>query len=155
MSVNYTKASNRKVVREVKNYLKEKGLFSNLMFVYNGKRELIGSSELILNNDRLNAEKVAKKLNNEEVNNYYETQNGLKYYEPKVETDTGYAPSDYGGNDNTFVLSYDGGPLYSAMSGEFGWGSKDKFMNKMEEILDRYDMRIKIIDNISLTIAPK
>ena len=155
MSVNYTKISNRKVVKEVKNYFKEKGLFSNLVFVYNGKRELIGSSELILNNDRLNAEKVAKKLNNEEVNNYYETQNGLQYYEPKVETDTGYVPSDYGGNDNTFVLTYDGGLLYSGMSGEFGWEMKDKFLNKMEEILDKYDMRVEIINNISLTIVPK
>jgi hypothetical protein len=145
MSVNYTKVSNRKVVREVKNYFKEKGLFSNLMFVYNGKRELIRSSELILSESTLN----------EEVNNYYETQNGLQYYEPKVETDTGYVPSDYGGNDNTFVLTYDGGLLYSGMSGEFGWEIKDKFMNKMEEILDKYDMRVEIIDNISLTIAPK
>jgi hypothetical protein len=145
MSVNYTKVSNRKVVREVKNYFKEKGLFSNLVFVYNGKRELIRSSELILSESTLN----------EEVNNYYETQNGLQYYEPKVETDTGYVPSDYGGNDNTFVLTYDGGLFYSVMSGEFGWESKDKFMNKMEEILDRYDMRVEIINNISLTIVPK
>ena len=145
MSVNYTKVSNRKVVKEVKNYFKEKGLFSNLVFVYNGKRELIGSSELILSESTLN----------EEVNNYYETQNGLQYYEPKVETDTGYVPSDYGGNDNTFVLSYDGGLLYSGMSGEFGWEMKDKFLNKMEEILDKYDMRVEIINNISLTIVPK
>ena len=142
MSVNYT---NRKVVKEVKNYFKEKGLFSNLVFVYNGKRELIGSSELILSESTLN----------EEVNNYYETQNGLQYYEPKVETDTGYVPSDYGGNDNTFVLTYDGGLLYSGMSGEFGWEMKDKFLNKMEEILDKYDMRVEIINNISLTIVPK
>jgi hypothetical protein len=141
MSVNYTKVSNRKVVREVKNYFKEKGLFSNLVFVYNGKRELIGSSELI--------------LNKEEVNNYYETQNGLQYYEPKIETDTGYVPSDYGGNDNTFVLTYDGGLFYSVMSGEFGWESKDKFMITMEEILDKYDMRVEIINNVSLTIVPK
>ena len=145
MSVNYTKISNRKVVKEVKNYFKEKGLFSNLVFVYNGKRELIGSSELILSESTLN----------EEVNNYYETQNGLQYYEPKVETDTGYVPSDYGGNDNTFVLTYDGGLLYSGMSGEFGWEMKDKFLNKMEEILDKYDMRVEIINNISLTIVPK
>jgi len=145
MSVNYTKVSNRKVVKEVKNYFKEKGLFSNLVFVYNGKRELIGSSELILSESTLN----------EEVNNYYETQNGLQYYEPKVETDTGYVPSDYGGNDNTFVLTYDGGLLYSGMSGEFGWEMKDKFLNKMEEILDKYDMRVEIINNISLTIVPK
>ena len=145
MSVNYTKVSNRKVVKEVKNYFKEKGLFSNLVFVYNGKRELIGSSELILSESTLN----------EEVNNYYETQNGLQYYEPKVETDTGYVPSDYGGNDNTFVLSYDGGLLYSGMSGEFGWEIKDKFMITMEEILDKYDMRVEIINNISLTIVPK
>ena len=145
MSVNYTKVSNRKVVKEVKNYFKEEGLFSNLVFVYNGKRELIGSSELILSESTLN----------EEVNNYYETQNGLQYYEPKVETDTGYVPSDYGGNDNTFVLSYDGGLLYSGMSGEFGWEIKDKFLNKMEEILDKYDMRVEIINNISLTIVPK
>ena len=145
MSVNYTKVSNRKVVKEVKNYFKEKGLFSNLVFVYNGKRELIGSSELILSESTLN----------EEVNNYYETQNGLQYYEPKIETDTGYVPSDYGGNDNTFVLSYDGGLLYSGMSGEFGWEIKDKFMITMEEILDKYDMRVEIINNISLTIVPK
>ena len=145
MSVNYTKVSNRKVVKEVKNYFKEKGLFSNLVFVYNGKRELIGSSELILSESTLN----------EEVNNYYETQNGLQYYEPKVETDTGYVPSDYGGNDNTFVLSYDGGLLYSGMSGEFGWEIKDKFMITMEEILDKYDMRVEIINNVSLTIVPK
>jgi len=145
MSVNYTKISNRKVVKEVKNYFKEKGLFSNVVFVYNGKRELIGSSELILSESTLN----------EEVNNYYETQNGLQYYEPKVETDTGYVPSDYGGNDNTFVLSYDGGLLYSGMSGEFGWEIKDKFMITMEEILDKYDMRVEIINNISLTIVPK
>jgi len=145
MSVNYTKVSNRKVVKEVKNYFKEKGLFSNLVFVYNGKRELIGSSELILSESTLN----------EEVNNYYETQNGLQYYEPKVETDTGYVPSDYGGNDNTFVLTYDGGLLYSGMSGEFGWEIKDKFMITMEEILDKYDMRVEIINNISLTIVPK
>ena len=145
MSVNYTKISNRKVVKEVKNYFKEKGLFSNLVFVYNGKRELIGSSELILSESTLN----------EEVNNYYETQNGLQYYEPKVETDTGYVPSDYGGNDNTFVLSYDGGLLYSGMSGEFGWEIKDKFMITMEEILDKYDMRVEIINNVSLTIVPK
>ena len=145
MSVNYTKISNRKVVKEVKNYFKEKGLFSNLVFVYNGKRELIGSSELILSESTLN----------EEVNNYYETQNGLQYYEPKIETDTGYVPSDYGGNDNTFVLTYDGGLLYSGMSGEFGWEMKDKFLNKMEEILDKYDMRVEIINNVSLTIVPK
>jgi hypothetical protein len=145
MSVNYTKVSNRKVVKEVKNYFKEKGLFSNLVFVYNGKRELIGSSELILSESTLN----------EEVNNYYETQNGLQYYEPKVETDTGYVPSDYGGNDNTFVLSYDGGLFYSGMSGEFGWEMKDKFLITMEEILDKYDMRVEIINNVSLTIVPK
>ncbi|MFW6242730.1 MAG: hypothetical protein ACOC2W_01070 [bacterium] len=126
-----TKSGREKIVREMTEVFKEHGVYSNISFVYNNKMVQVGTSDIDL-----------------EASNDDE----LVYTQPKITVIEGRDPSDFNGNDDTIVVIYDGGPLYSCMTNEFGWKWQERLMIDLEKVLGPYWLGIEEINHYSFTL---
>lgn len=123
-----TKPGLEKIVREMTEVFKKHHVYSNIDIVYIDKMICVGSTI------------------------YTRESNYEQMSEPKVTIKQGRRPSDYNGNDNTLIVMYDGGPLYSAMKGEYGWDWRKRIMDDLVLILGPYHLGIEEVDHISFTL---
>lgn len=128
MAKKLTGPGKEKILRELTEVFKKNDVYSNISIVYNNKMVIVGNSELTKESD-------------------YE-----KYSEPKITIKEGKKPSNYNGNDKTMVIMYDGGPMYSCMSEEFGYKWRERLLDDIEFVLGPYALGIEEIDHVSFTL---
>jgi hypothetical protein len=125
------KRSIEKIVKDMIDVFRKHGLLSNILICYKDKLISFGSSEMIIP-DNIEEE--------------------ITFTEPKQKITEGKNPDNWGGNNKTLVVLYDGGPLYSCMTGEFGWDWKDRLEVDLQIVFGPYHLGMEQIDNISFTL---
>jgi hypothetical protein len=118
------------IVEQIVKILKERYLLDNVSFLYNNKLESYGSSSTDFESEDLTD--IPGELE---------------------ETKEGVDMKAYGCDENTIMVMYDGGALYSSMSGEFGYDSGDRFKDATNEMLSKYNLYIEEYDNVSFVLA--
>jgi hypothetical protein len=127
-----TRAGREKIVREMVEVFKKHGVLDGVSIVFNNKMLYFGEAKIDWDKSR------------DSDDTFY------IYPEPKMTINKN--PEDYNGNNNTLVVIYDGGSLYSCMSGEFGWGWKDRVEESLELVFGPYHLAIESINNVSFTL---
>jgi len=125
-----TSKSRETLVKNMIDVFRKNGVLSNICIVYNNKLVEFGDSDIIMSDDA----------------------EDIKFTEPSQTIVEGKNPSDWNGNDVTLVVLYDGGPLYSCMTGEYGWDWKSKLDADLEIVFGKFHLAIELIDNTSFTL---
>ncbi|MDF2615412.1 MAG: hypothetical protein K0Q47_67 [Sedimentibacter sp.] len=114
----------KKAYEEIMKLLEKTCGFDNLIIIYDKIINYYGSTDIDETGKFINAK---LKLNQ---------KNDLKEF-----------------NEYEMTIMYDGGYLYSVMSCEFGYQSKDKFIDKLDFILRKYNLCYEEYDNVSLVVC--
>jgi hypothetical protein len=128
-----TRAGREKIVREMVKVFKEHGVLDCVSIVFNNKMVYFGATKIDWDKSR--------------------DSDDTFYIYPEPKTTINKKPEDYSGNKNTLVVIYDGGALYSCMSGEFGGDWRERVENSLERVFGPYHLGIEHIDHVSFTLV--